>query len=188
MQSAPDSAYRRPKQPQIVRRALIEQAARLAVEEGLAAVTVQAVADAVGVTKGGVTHHFPHKRALIDAVVGDLLDALDAEINAWMMADPEPHGAFTRAYLEATLAAGADVGNPWGSLAALMLADASLRARWSGWLAGRLARHHATDNDRSLAIVRLAADGLWLADLGGVELGDRKGLRARLLAMTRRGS
>jgi DNA-binding transcriptional regulator YbjK len=56
--------YHRQKQPEAVRRALLEQAARLAVEQGVAAVTVQAIADAAGVTKGGLTHHFPSKQAL----------------------------------------------------------------------------------------------------------------------------
>jgi hypothetical protein len=49
------NAYTRIKQPELVRRALLDHAAKLAVEQGLAAVTVQAVSDAAGVTKGGFT-------------------------------------------------------------------------------------------------------------------------------------
>ncbi len=46
------TAYNRKKQPELVRRTLLDCAAKLALEQGLAAVTVQAVSHAAGVTKG----------------------------------------------------------------------------------------------------------------------------------------
>jgi len=44
-----ENAYKRKKQPELIRRALIEQAARITLEEGLSKVTFQAVAEAVGI-------------------------------------------------------------------------------------------------------------------------------------------
>ncbi|RYG89090.1 MAG: TetR/AcrR family transcriptional regulator, partial [Alphaproteobacteria bacterium] len=73
------NAHKRKKQPELVRRALIDHAARLAVEQGLAAVTVQAVSDAAGVTKGGFMHHFPSKQALVDAVFTELIEIIDRD-------------------------------------------------------------------------------------------------------------
>ena len=101
-----DNAYQRKKQPEAVRRALLDQAARLAVEEGMAAVTVQAVSDAAGVTKGGFIHHFPSKQALIDAVFEELLDTLSDDLDRRLAADPQPYGSFTRAYVESVLELG----------------------------------------------------------------------------------
>ncbi len=183
---APKNAHKRKKQPELVRRALLDQAAKLAVEEGLAAITVQAVADAAGVTKGGLMHHFPHKQALIDAVFQELMDAIDEELNTRIAADPEPYGSFTRAYVEAvfTMSLGAN-GGPWAPLSITMLTDAGLRALWGKWFQARLERHEKTDSDMRLAIVRLAADGVWLADLAGIALPDIGQLRIRLLEATR---
>ena len=180
-----ESGYTRKKQPEVVRRALLDQAARLAVEEGLASVTVQAVADAAGVTKGGFLHHFPSKQALIDAVFRELLDLIDRELDARIAADPEPYGSFTRAYVEAIFEMALSVnGGPWAPLSISTLTDPDLRDLWAAWFQARLERHGATDGDLRLTIVRLAADGVWLADLGRIALPGSEALRAELLAAT----
>ena len=75
------TAHERKKQPEVVRRALIDCAARLAVDRGLHAVTVQAVSDAAGVTKGGLFHHFPNKEKLIEAVFQDKLMSFEVALN-----------------------------------------------------------------------------------------------------------
>lgn len=181
-----ENAHKRKKQPDVVRRALIDQAARLAVEGGLAAVTVQAVSDAAGVTKGGCMHHFPHKQALIDAVFQQLLGALGAELDGLMADDSEPVGSFTRAYIQATLDLdwkGAD--SPQGPLSVLLMGDAQLRSMWAPWFKARMARHQETDGTLALAFVRLAVDGVWLSDLVGSELPDRQVLRSTLMDATR---
>ncbi|MET3579066.1 AcrR family transcriptional regulator [Mesorhizobium robiniae] len=184
-----ENAHKRKKQPEIVRRALLDHAARLAAAQGLAAVTVQAVADAAGVTKGGFIHHFPSKQALIDAVFQELLDAIDRELDERIAADPEPYGSFTRAYVEAVFRVGVEGGGgPWAPLSILMLTDADLRALWVDWFQARFERHRATDSDMRHAVARLAADGIWLADLATMALPDRQQLRAELLEMTRRPS
>ena len=56
------NAHHRKKQPEQVRRTLLDCAARIAAEQGIANVTVQAVAEAAGVTKGGLFHHFPEQK------------------------------------------------------------------------------------------------------------------------------
>jgi AcrR family transcriptional regulator len=185
-----ENAYRRKKQPERVRRTLLDAAARLAVEEGLAGVTVQAVADAAGVTKGGLLHHFPSKQTLIEAVFADLLQQLDAEIDTYMTADAERHGSFTRAYVQAVFA---DYergdGSPWAPLSVSMISDPSLRRLWSGWLQGRLEQHRGTDAGVTLELVRRAADGIWLACLmkpEGIVSVDLPALRSPLLAMTKK--
>jgi len=52
-----------------------------------------------------------------------------------------------------------------GPLPARRLAAADLRALWANWFQARFERRRATDGDMRHAIVRLAADGIWLADL-----------------------
>ncbi len=50
--------YKRKKQPELVKSQLIDAAIEIASRNGLANITVQAVADLAGVTKGGFLHHF----------------------------------------------------------------------------------------------------------------------------------
>lgn len=169
-----------------MRRALLDQAARLAIGGGISSVTVQAVADAAGVTKGGFLHHFPHKQALIDALFQEVLDSFGDELDRLIAADADRFGCFTRAYITSVFA----VEGPgrWSSQAALwmlMLTDATLRALWSDWFNSRLGQHHETDGAGHLAIVRLATDGLWLADLTNIEVPERDWLLEQLVAGTR---
>ncbi|MBH0240038.1 TetR/AcrR family transcriptional regulator [Methylobrevis albus] len=183
------TAHTRPKQPELVRRALLDCAARLAAEQGLAGLTVQAVADAAGVTKGGFFHHFPSKQALIDAVFADLVAHFDGEVEALMAADPEPFGRFTRAYVEATFRERL-LGRaaPSTIMSLSMLADPELRLVWSRWFEGRMAQHAETDASPVLEIARLAADGLCLNGLLSLDstvIADIEALRAELAALTR---
>lgn len=180
------NAHKRKKQPQVVRRALLDQAIALTMRDGLDRVTLQAVAVAAGVTKGGLLHHFANKQALIDAVFDDLLDGLDGKLDALIAADPMPYGAFTRAYVEVTFATEwrAEV-NPRASMSVLILSDARMRTLWSQWFAARLARHDSTDAGVALAVVRLAADGFWVAALSDVAQDDTAQLHQTLIAATR---
>jgi AcrR family transcriptional regulator len=181
------AAHSRKKDPEGIRRALLDHAARLAVEQGLGAVTVQAVADAAGVTKGGFMHHFPTKQALVDAMFAEHLKALTKALADQMQADPEPYGAFTRAYLRSVFELEpAEKGGPWASVYVAMLSDARLRGMWADWFAAQVEAHRATDGDAALAIVRLAADGAWLADMSDIVLPERAVLLERLLVMTAR--
>jgi AcrR family transcriptional regulator len=181
-------SHERKKQPELVRRMLIDCAARLATERGLQAITVQAVADAAGVTKGGLFHHFPSKEKLIDAVLRDQLDKFDAAIEATLAQDGDSYGCFTRAYVIANLSM-AEFAPALESTCIALLTDPVARIHWADWLRARLARHHSTDSAPELEIVRYAADGVWLADLQQVPAdlrSDRDQMRSRLLALATR--
>jgi len=95
------TAHKRKKQPEKVRSQLIECAARIIAEQGPNAVTIQAVADAAGVTKGGLLHHFQDKNQLSEAVSRHLLAQMDTEIDKLMAQDSVEYGRFTRAYINA---------------------------------------------------------------------------------------
>lgn len=184
-----ENAYERKKQPELVRRGLLDHAQRLAVENGLASLTIQAVADAAGVTKGGLFHHFPSKQALVEAMFADAVEALDREIDELMAKDDEAYGSFTRAYVNSCFFdRDRQDANLWSTLSVSMISEPALREIWSRWQQSRFARHHETDSDVALEIVRLASDGIWLADLTAVDghyLASRNELYDRLIAATR---
>nr|WP_314261767.1 TetR/AcrR family transcriptional regulator [uncultured Devosia sp.] len=181
------TAYMRKKQPDAVKRALLDATIQIATEQGVQGVTVQAVASAAGVTKGGLFHHFPNKQALIDGVYQDLIEKMDAELDEHMARDVEAYGCFTRAYVE-TMLSGSDFGanSPWTALSVTMLADPGNNLAFIGWLEARLDRHRETDSDPMLEVVRFAADGAWFIFIDKapdpVRLDE---LRARLIGMTR---
>lgn len=178
--------YKRKKQPKVVRKALIDEAVRLLIEGGPSAVTVQAVSDAAGVTKGGFMHHFPTKSALLNASFQELLDSIDRELDDLIAVDPETVGAFTRAYVQVVLDMDWESKeSPHAALSIFMLTEPNLRALWAGWFNARVNRHSATDGSIKLAIVRLATDGIWLAELVKVSLPERVLLREQLLAATK---
>lgn len=182
-------AHRREKQPEHVRRSLLDHAARFAVDEGLASLTLQAVADAASVTKGGLLHHFPSKQMLIEAVFQDLLGKLDEEIDRLMAADVQQKGRFTRAYIDAFFQVTRDgPKSPWAALSISCMTDARLRTLWSDWMRDRLERHADTDSHPAFALARYAADGIWLANLtetDGIPAAELATLCDHLKRMTR---
>ncbi|MFZ2869026.1 TetR/AcrR family transcriptional regulator [Zavarzinia sp.] len=161
-------AHRRKKQPIELRQHLLDAAAALSVRAGVGNLRLDAVAGAAGVSKGGLLHHFPSRQALLEALCEECLSRFDRRIEAELAADPVAPGRFSRAYL--AVMTGVEVTEQeraWGLLSVVLFAEPEFRDRWSRWLAAHLARHAETDQAPILDIVRLAADGLWLADMSG---------------------
>jgi AcrR family transcriptional regulator len=184
------NAHRRKKQPALVRQQLLDVAAELVNEEGVNAVTLDAVAGASGVSKGGLLHHFPTKAALLDALFDDLLERFDMDIDRHMRLDPSSQGRFTRAYLLAAAGIRDDRNEArhWTQATIAMLAEPRLRQRWHDWLEERMEAYVGTDSRLEAQIVRFAADGLWLSDATeSQDIPDeqRAALLSRLIELTR---
>ncbi|OAP43294.1 TetR family transcriptional regulator [Sinorhizobium glycinis] len=160
------NAYQRKKQPERVRQQLLDVAARLSFEQGIAAVTLERVSQAAGVSKGGLLHHFPNKLALLDGLFDELVARFDRAIEAAMAGDEVEQGRFTRAYLTVCFALDAEEeGQGWQVLAIALLAEPHLKARWREWVERRSAEFATTDGSPDCLLARFAADGIWLADL-----------------------
>lgn len=172
-----------------MRQKLLDCAAQILVDRGLANLTVQAVADAAGVTKGGLLHHFASKQKLTEALFAEKLRSLDAEIDASMAADPVAYGRFTRAYVRSTLRVGQTGPCPCAALSVSTLVDPALRQAWRDWYSARLQRHRDTDGAPELQLVRYAADGVWLEDLMAPDSEppiDRQALFSQMIDLTRK--
>ncbi|WP_433705947.1 TetR family transcriptional regulator [Paraburkholderia sacchari] len=170
---APASGTRRKKAPVQVRAQLLQAASDIATDHGVQAVTLDAVAERAGVTKGALQYHFANKQGLIDALFEQTLERFGAQMEARIAADRnDPHGASARAYLHSTL----DETSPAAStnvlrvLVAAMMTDPEIRERHSApmrkWTRpDPLPLEHAA----RLMICRLVADGLWISDLLGYQ-------------------
>lgn len=181
-----NTGYTRKKEPEAVRRALLDSAVRIAATQGYGSVTLQTVANAANVTKGGLLHHFPTKHALVEGMFHELMAKLDETISDLMEADTTSHGRFTRAYVNAIFDQkkfGAD--STWSAMASSVTADPAIRQIWSRWLGEKLEHHAGTDGGFDLELVRLAADGAWYAYIADSEgKADVQALHDRLIALT----
>lgn len=165
-----DNPYKRKKDPERVKQLILDVAMQLLAEKGKVGFSLQSVADAVGVTKGGLLHHFPNKQILMQATVKEVIGQLDGAIDDYIAQDLEPYGRFTRAYIYFTLQQDAkSIGRLFAALSMAMLTDQAFNEQWILWLNGRLEQHASTDDSMDLKLLRLAADGLWLAIYTGVD-------------------
>lgn len=182
-------AHHRKKRPEVVRQQLLDVAAKLSLEKGAASVTLDAVSQAAGVSKGGLLHHFPNKLSLLDGLFDDLTQKFDRVLAEKMQVDPEPKGRFTRAYISIFfLPDGMEDGEKWTVLTVALISEPHLRERWREWVERHLAENIGTDSSLDATLARYAVDGLWLADLLGVPVMDaptRAAMLSRLLALSR---
>jgi AcrR family transcriptional regulator len=79
---------------------LLNAAEQVVARDGVANLTLEAVAREAGVSKGGLLYHFPSKSALVTAIVERLATRCEASQCLCVEQDPAP-GSFTRAYLQA---------------------------------------------------------------------------------------
>ena len=84
------------------RRQIIDAAARLVSRHG-SAVSIAAIADAAGVSKGGLLYHFASKDELLEAVATSLFESFRESVYDAAVADPAP-GRLTRAYVRVSFA------------------------------------------------------------------------------------
>ena len=59
----------RNKYPEITERRILETAMKLFIEKGYEQTTLQDIADAIGMTRGAIYHHFKDKAEMVDSVM-----------------------------------------------------------------------------------------------------------------------
>lgn len=140
---------------------------------GPTGLVLDAIARDAGVSKGGLLYHFHSKDALIGGLCDRMLEDFERRLATEFASDPEPQGAWTRAYLASTVT---DEGKPADDSAQLMAGLLATLGRDSDHLAIVRQRfnewHRKLDTDgidsTTATLVRLAADGLWLSALLGL--------------------
>ena len=150
---------------------LLDAAGAVIRRDGPQALTLDAVAAQAGVSKGGLLYHFKSKRELLDGLVDRWMDDFQRDIDA-------ESGNFARRYVAANDGAHAEEVGMLAALVADPQVLAAVRDRHETWQ-DRVANEGGDPVDATVA--RLAADGLWLADLLGTAP-PRGQLRERVLA------
>lgn len=160
--------------PPLARERVLDAYEALLIDDGERAATMDAVAAAAGVSKGGLLYHFPSKAAMESAYIERMLRLADEDIASLRSAPDGPVAAFIRTSaatgdpLDRALTAVGRMAAGNSEPASTAMRD--LRARWYSFLG-----EHITD-EASLRLVMLVADGVWFnttLDIGSAEdLGD----------------
>jgi AcrR family transcriptional regulator len=172
------------------KRNLILNAASIIVRnEGVAQLTLEAVAIKAGVSKGGLLYHFSNKEALIRGLVDELTYHYVEDIQERVNADNCQNGKWSKAYVEATfkeLDDGLNMSS--GLLAAVFTNPELLQKLQKQYVTWQKNIENEQTDSVGPTIARLAADGLWFAEIFGLaplEKGLRKRVLNELLTLTK---
>jgi len=173
---------------------ILNAAESVALRDGVARLTLDAVAAETGLSKGGVLYNYPSKDALVRGMVDRLIEHTESEIERVAQSDPEPRGRFLRSYLRVTFPEDGTIPAHVNQVAAVLLTailtNPSLlepARRHFGGMRQRLLTEGL--DERVVHIVCLAADGLWLSEMlhmPGPEGEARQAVIHYLYEMTRR--
>lgn len=143
---------------------ILQAAIAVAERDGLAAVSIDSVAQQAGLTKGGLLYHFPNRHALLTGVYAYMAKQWDAEMEHALGTDPATATSLEklRAYIRVS-------GKPITRAELVFLADAGANPEYSApwsevtnrWVPA-IPRTPTPSQDALLALVaQFAADGLW---------------------------
>ncbi|OBZ16828.1 TetR/AcrR family transcriptional regulator [Bacillus sp. FJAT-26390] len=151
------------------RKRLLVAASIIVREQGVEHLTLEAVAKAAGVSKGGLLYHFPSKDALINGMVEDLTNAFVEDIQDRVHRDLQPNGRWSRAYVESTFRGFEDGLEMSSILSAALFTNPELlqqmQEQYAVWQ--KNIENDGLNPIRS-TIARLAADGLWFSEMFGL--------------------
>lgn len=84
----------------VSRDVLLNSALQVVIQDGFGAMTLDAVAKAAGVSKGGLIHHFPSKDALVTGMLDYYGEQLERELDRRAAVDPLMTGRRVRAMMQ----------------------------------------------------------------------------------------
>ena len=151
------------------RNVILDAAETVVATMGVANLTFEEVARVANVSKGGVLYHFPSKEALTEAMIERFIDRFDTAVAEAADNDSAPIGRNIRAYVRAT------VGEPPLTGELFDRANGAITAALANFperlepVRQQSARNQKMIEDGTLdpifaTIVRLAIDGMWLAE------------------------
>jgi AcrR family transcriptional regulator len=157
------SAKRRVGRPSL-RPQLLDAALDLIAEDGVAALTYEALSARTGVSKGGLLYHFPSKDALLDALTERLVERYAEARRATTEELPESPSRELKGYAIASLH---NRSKADGASARLKMSGVWNRRVGKKYYAQRFREMAAGMDFGRAAIVHLAVEGLWYMELAG---------------------
>lgn len=148
----------------------LDAALRVIAEEGALRVTLAQVAEAAGVSKGGLLHHYPNKDALLKALLAREFAVFKAAVEQQAERVGPAPGFRTRALITVSFATpGSGQSLLLSVLTAVFERPALLDAFRAEWTAYRQSFLHDGLPEAQALLVQFALDGLYFAELLGLE-------------------
>ncbi|MBD2000603.1 TetR family transcriptional regulator [Leptolyngbya sp. FACHB-541] len=182
---------KRSKSRSATRAALLRAASQVVIDKGVEALTLDAVAQQAGVSKGGLLYHFPNKDALMTSMVEQLIQDFEVVLQTEFDQDDAPGtpGQWVRAYIRATLRFSKQSLALVARLSSIAANSPDLFESAKVYEQQSRQRIETSGIDPIKAtIILLAADGLWLSEVfqvGTLEEPQLIQVVETLLAMTR---
>ncbi len=173
------------------RETLLQAASQVVIDKGVEALTLDAVAQQAGVSKGGLLYHFPNKDALMTGMVEQLIRDFEAVLQTEFEQDDAPGtpGQWVRAYIRATLRFSKQSLALIARLTSIAADSPHLFEAAKVYDQQWRQRIETSGIDPTKAtIILLATDGLWLSEVfqvGTLEEPRLTQVVETLLAMTR---
>jgi AcrR family transcriptional regulator len=145
--------------------AILDAASKVILGKGVEALTIDAVAQEAGISKGGLFYHFPSKKNLIEGMINRLISEIDSVLEKELV---KCAGDFLPAYIRASF-----VENPeWTNLSCALIAAVANDPDLLIPLQKRFVEMQNKITEASTSpeigtIIRLALDGMWISDLFG---------------------
>jgi AcrR family transcriptional regulator len=185
------NAAKKTKAQSATREALLQAASQVVMDKGIESLTLNAVAQQAGVSKGGLLYHFPNKDALIGGLVEKLIQDFEAVLQTEFNQDDAlgAPGQWLRAYIRATLRFSKQTLALIARLTSIAADSPHLFAAAEVYSQRWQQRIEASGIEPTKAtIILLATDGLWLSEAFQVGTLDEPALTQvveALLGMTR---
>lgn len=188
---APVSTSKKSKSRSATREVLLRAASQVVIDKGVEALTLDAVAQQAGVSKGGLLYHFPNKDALIGSMVEQLIQDFETVLQTEFDQDDAPGtpGQWVRAYIRATLRFSKQTLALIARLTSIAVHSPDLLEAAKVYDQQWRQRVETSGIDPTkTTIILLATDGLWLSEVFQVSTLEEPRLTQvveTLLAMTR---
>ncbi len=149
-------------------RHILEAADQIVQRDGVAHLTIEAVAREAGLSKGGVLYHFASKEALVNGMIALLLEDFDRDLAQALTQEDNSSGQWLRAYISASSNLPEEEYDPnIGLIAAIGTDPCLLKPIRESYRTWQERVEHDGLPPALATILRLAVDGLWFADFLG---------------------
>lgn len=167
---------------------MLDAAEAVVMDEGSGKLTLDAVAERAGVSKGGVLYHFPTKDALLESMMERMIARSRVRRSEILAEIPEGPGRELKAELQASLVSKQEKAELCAGILAAVAYEPKLMEAVKTYHKDRFSTHTGgKSGSERKALILLAADGLFLLEMLQVSpfnAAQRKSLINELFKMT----
>lgn len=162
--------YKRKKEPEINKQLIIDAATDISFESDWSQVTFQAIANRIGLSKGGIIHHFKSKEELLDELVNQSL----IDLTQWIENNKSENSEMDTflSYFNSIITQQNNekyVKTMRVILQAIVI-NPKYREQWKNWHSKHIISLNKNELDTKNLIILLLAEGLWYSENIGTKL------------------